>query len=147
MGINGPFIDAKDLEQATRDFRKAGGATKNLSAANKEVAKDVEKSTRAEAKGRGTAQQSKAANVLAGKGTVKSAILAIRNTKPRPFGIGAFLGAKQYPQFPEWVGNQHEVGPGAPLIVGDVLVRDGDKIAEVYAEKIMAVLSDKRLTK
>jgi hypothetical protein len=54
-----------------------------------------------------------------------------------PFGIGAFLGAVKYKQFPEWVGNTWalEVGQG-PYVIAPTIATNMDEIKETFIEML-----------
>jgi hypothetical protein len=78
-------------------------------------------------------QQRKAAAALLGKGTSREAQLSIRNTGRLPFGIGAFMGALQFKQFPIWVGNDWDIEvAGGPYVVGEAVRANLDEIVEEF---------------
>lgn len=138
----GPAVEVEGLVEARAAFREAGGKTSDISRGHRKVAKVVEERARSYARS-GTAQQSKAANVLAAKGTAKEAALAIRNTAARPFGIGAFMGAIRYRQFPAWVTNAWNIEAGegpyqvAPAIrdaLPEVLAAYDEEVASIFEE-------------
>lgn len=83
-----------------------------------------------------TAQQSKAfrdGSPLAPKGTVRFA--SIRLTGRPPFADGAMFGAKQYKQFPPWVGNTWEIGGGGgPVPLNPAIRETKDDIAQGYVD-------------
>lgn len=128
----------EQLRDFRRDLRKAGaGWPKQLNRINRKVADFVA----SEAQGRTeTAQQAKAARAIQGKGTVRQA--AIRISSAPPFAAGAFFGAKQYKQFPEWVGNTWEVGgSGGPYALNPAIRDNKEKIADMYADEFMRLAS------
>lgn len=127
-----PGVEIKNLVEVRAVLKAAGtvGTDKALRQAHKEIAKFVEGKSRAAAAG-GSAQQSKASSALLGKGQPLSAVLSIRNTAGVPFGIGSFIGSKQYPQFPQWLGNQYEVGEGS-YIVGPTIEENLPEIQDLY---------------
>lgn len=112
-----PAVRVDGARELSRKFRAATGSTKDLSKAHREVGRLVTDRSKSGASG-GTRQQARAASVLLGKGTSTEASVAIRNTGRIPYGLGAFLGAKQYRQFPPWVGNTWDLANGeGPYVV------------------------------
>lgn len=137
----GSVVDAKDVKRLARDLREAAGKVeggKLLRAAHKDTAKVAEEASRGKASG-GTAQQSSAASAIAAQGLQTSAVLQVRNMARIPYGIGAFVGAKRWPQFPAWVGNQYEPGASpsqGPYRIREALYETKDKVAEVWHDNI-----------
>jgi hypothetical protein len=122
----------KELRAAMRRMG-VEGAGKAIRVAHKNVAKLVEGRSR----GRGTAQQVKAARALLGKGTQKEAVLAIRNLGAVPFGIGAFMGAQRYKQFPDWVGNDWDLESGTgPYVIAEVIASGRQDIIEAFIDEM-----------
>ena len=109
------------VDELRRSLKAVDGGVKQLRKANKDVAKAVEGRSRSRS-GSGTAQQAKAAKALLGTGEASRAVLKIRNLGSVPFGIGAFMGALAWKQFPPWVGNNWTLGqPGeGPYVLRDV---------------------------
>lgn len=137
-----PGLRVEGLNELRAALKAAGEAKTGNAAlrqAHKEVAKAVEAWSKAAAAG-GTAQQAKAANALLGKGQPLTAILSIRNTAGVPFGIGAFMGAKRYTQFPPWLGNQYEVGEGS-YIVGPTIEGHMPEIEELFTTAIRGTIA------
>lgn len=137
---------ARELRTAMRRM-KVEGAGKALRETHKKVAKLVEGKVR----GKGDAQQQAAARALLGKGSQKSADLAIRNLASVPYGLGAFLGAegrfgwysaKRYSnssgsQFPEWVGNNWDLFNGiGPYVIADQIKANRQEILDSYLEEM-----------
>lgn len=123
------------IKELRSKMRKMGveGSSNALRKAHRNVAKLVEGRSR----GRGTAQQVRAANAILGKATSGKAFIGIRNTARVPFGIGAFMGAKQYRQFPEWVGNNWNLEAGVgPYVIADVISSGRDDIIESFIEEM-----------
>ena len=78
-------------------------------------------------------QQQRAAAALLGKGTAKEASIAVRNTGRVPFGIGAFMGALQYRQFPPWVGNSWDITAGeGPYVIAEAVAAAMPEIVEEF---------------
>lgn len=135
-----PAITIEGADQIRKSFKAAGGATKDLSKAHRQVAKVVERKSRANAKG-ATRQQAKAAAVLLGKGNASGASLAIRATSKAPFGIGAFMGALRYRRFPKWVGENWDVMEGTgPYVVAPTIAENRDEILDTFAEQVGDVM-------
>lgn len=124
-------IEIKGLKEWRRDLRKCGaGWTRHLAALNRGIAKFVE----GEAKGNWFRPvQVEAERAVRGVGTVQGARIGV-GTSP-PFAQGAVWGAKQYKQFPEWVGNNWEVGgAGGPYGINMAIRENKDEITESYAD-------------
>jgi hypothetical protein len=128
-------IEVEGIRELRNKMRKMGveGSNKALRTAHKNVAKLVEGRSR----GRGTAQQVKAAKAILGKGETAESIIKIRNLASVPFGIGAFMGAKQYKQFPEWVGNDWNLEAGTgPYVIAEVIASGRTDIIEAFVEEM-----------
>lgn len=128
-------IEVEGIRELRTKMRKMGveGSNKALRTAHKNVAKLVEGRSR----GRGTAQQVKAAKAILGKGMTAESLIVIRNLASVPFGIGAFMGAKQYKQFPEWVGNDWNLEAGTgPYVIAEVIASGRTDIIEAFVEEM-----------
>lgn len=131
MAGNGVAIEIKGLKEFRSGLRKAGhGWPRVLAQVNRDVARFVERKS----KGSGlTAQQAKAAGAVKGRGTQREAKITIGNSPP--FAIGAFMGALQYAQFPEWVGNSWDVGgAGGPYAINPAIRESKDDIVNAYGD-------------
>lgn len=74
---------------------------------------------------------------MLGKGTAGAAVLALRNTGSIPYGIGAYMGAKAYRQFPDWVGNNWDLAAGTgPYVVAEAISENLDEILELFETEI-----------
>lgn len=80
-----------------------------MTVANREIAETVAANVRAEASTHPFRVVAKAAPAVVGRGEQRGAKLVINKGREFKFADGAFFGAKQFPQFEEWVGNQHEM--------------------------------------
>jgi hypothetical protein len=130
-----PAVRVEGIRELRTRLRRmqVDGTNTALRAAHKNVAKFVEGRSR----GRGTAQQVKAARAILGTGDTAEAILKIRNLNAVPFGIGAFMGAVQYPQFPAWVGNQWDIEAGeGPYVIADVVASGRTDIVEAFIDEM-----------
>lgn len=135
-----PAVRVDGATELRQKFRSATGNTKDLRAAYRRVAKVVEGESRSRAPG-GTRQQGAAAKVLLGRGTSSAAQLAIRNTATIPFGLGAFLGARRWQQFPDWVGNDWDLLAGdGPYVIAEAMRDEREQILETFEEEIGAAL-------
>lgn len=126
------------VDELRRSLKAVDGGVKQLRKANKDVAKAVEGRSRSRS-GSGTAQQAKAAKALLGTGEASRAVIKIRNLGSVPFGIGAFMGALAWKQFPPWVGNNWTLGqPGeGPYVLRDVFDKDFDEaIIDPYLKEL-----------
>lgn len=137
---------ARELRTAMRRMN-VEGAGKALRETHKKVAKLVE----AKSRGKGDSQQQKAAKALLGKGSQKSADVAIRNLASVPYGLGAFLGAqgrfgwysaKRYSnssarQFPDWVGNNWDLFNGiGPYVIAEQIQANRQDILDTYLDEL-----------
>jgi hypothetical protein len=122
VGLKGLQRDLRAIDaELPRELRKI----------NAEAAKKAQEESQTEASGMGGVQ-AKAAAGLKASGTQTAAALVI-DARQLPYTLGAFLGAKKYPQFPEWVGNDWEPGgPGGPYAVGDALRKVAPKLIDEY---------------
>ena len=127
-----PAIRVEGARELARAFRKATGSSRELSRAHREVGRlATDKSKHAAISAR--PQQQRAAAALLGKGTAKEASIAVRNTGRVPFGIGAFMGALQYRQFPPWVGNSWDITAGeGPYVIAEAVAAAMPEIVEEF---------------
>lgn len=135
-----PAIRVEGLDETRKALRKAGsvGVNKAVRGAHKDTAKLVEAKSRARA-GSGTRQQASAAKSMLGKGTVREAVLAMRNTASVPYGIGAYMGAKAYPWFETWVGNDWDLAAGeGPYVIAEAIASNLDEILGLFETEIDA---------
>lgn len=131
------------VDELRRSLKAVDGGVKQLRKANKDVAKAVEGRSRSRS-GSGTAQQAKAAKALLGTGEASRAVIKIRDLGSVPFGIGAFMGALAWKQFPPWVGNNWTLGqPGeGPYVLRDVFDKDFDEVVvEPYMQELQALFA------
>ncbi len=137
-------IEVEGLKELRRSFDRADRKEldRGLRQAHKKVAKDVESDSRGAASG-GTAQQAKAIRAILGQGTPESSIIRLRNSAAVPFGIGAFMGALQFKQFPAWVGTAWDIEAGdGPYVVAETIARDMDDIQDTFLDEIGNVLDE-----
>ena len=121
------------LKELQRDLRAVSAdLPKELRKANLDVAKIVE----AEAKQRASdfgGVRAKAAPAIKGQAEQRRAKIVVDGNKV-PFALGAFYGAKQYKQFPDWVGNSWDAGgPGGPYAINAAIHDKEDEIVDAYA--------------
>jgi hypothetical protein len=132
----GPAVRVEGAKELSRAFRKATGTTRNLSRAHREVGRLVADRSKDRAAS-SAPQQRKAAAALLGKGTSREAQLSIRNTGRLPFGIGAFMGALQYRQFPAWVGNSWDIAvAGGPYVIGEAVRANMVEIVDEFERNL-----------
>lgn len=135
-----PAITIEGADEIRKSFKAAGGATKDLSKAHRLVSKIVERKGRTNAKS-ASRQQAKAATVLLGKGSAGAAAIAIRATSKAPYGIGAFMGARRFRQFPAWVGEGWDVMAGdGPYVVAPTIADNRDEILNQFSESVGEVM-------
>jgi hypothetical protein len=132
----GPAVEVEGLKELRRELKQLGPQwPKELRKANKEAADIAASASRSNAHG-GTRQQSAAASAIKASGT-QSAAQVVIDAGRVPFALGAFLGSRAYPQFPEWVGNSWEPGgPGGPYAVNPAIREKEDEIIETYGDAL-----------
>ena len=133
----GVAVEIQGLRQFQAGLRKAGsGWPKVLAGVNRDIAKHIE----GKAKGSylESAQQVKAERAISGRGTTRESKIVIGGSPP--FALGAFMGALQYRQFPQWVGNNWEVGgAGGPGAVNPAIRDSKEDIVDAYGDGLEAV--------
>lgn len=107
----GPVIQVENEAQVRRTFKALGGAGKDLTKANRQVAKLVQTLSRSEASGSSDPEQSSAVAAISARATQSAAQLQISSASV-PWALGAFMGSKQYPQFLPWIGNNWDLAQG-----------------------------------
>lgn len=115
-----------------------------MTAANRQIAERVASSIQDEARSRGGVL-AKAAPAVVGRGEQRAAKIAINKGTQYKFADGAFFGAKAWPQFEAWVGNQHEMswpvgvndeGPGrGPYAINPGIFAAIDDIERFYLDE------------
>ena len=74
---------------------------------------------------------------ILGKATARSADIAVRNLSSVPFGLGAFLGAKQYRQFPAWVGSSWDLDAGeGPYVIAPTIAARRQQITDMFTDEL-----------
>jgi hypothetical protein len=136
-------IEVVGLNDFRKELRNLGGRwPRELAKAHRDLAKSVASEARRFAVGTGPMQAHFAGRIY-GTGSAQRASIAVRSD-----ANAAFWGAKKHtgwyatkpgpPQFPEWVGNNWDVGvPGqGPLAINPTIFHEMDNITERYAELI-----------
>lgn len=143
MAGNGRIgLEVEGLVELRRSFAKADRKRLDagLRGAHKTIAKTVESDSRSAAAS-GTAQQQKAIRAILGRGDPTASIIMLRNNKSVPFGIGAFMGAVVWKQFPAWVGTAWDIEAGdGPYVVAETIARNLGEIVDTYAEAMADTL-------
>lgn len=108
------------------------------------IAEKVAENVRAKASTHRRRVVAKAAPTVVGRGEQRGAKLTINKGRQFKFADGAFFGAKQFPQFEEWVGNQHEMpwpvgandeGPGrGPYAINPGIFESIPEIEDFYLD-------------
>lgn len=139
MTASPPGIQVEGLRELRDAARKAGNRKeldKGLRQAHKKVAKDVEAGSRAEA-ATGSRQQRAAVRAILGQGRPETSIIKLRNNMSVPFGIGAFMGALAWKQFPPWVGQTWDVtAADGPYILAATIARELESIKQTFVDEI-----------
>lgn len=110
----------------------------SLRTAHDHVADDILAKIRAAT---GTRQQEAAIAAVVGGGTATGAEIGVAGTVP--FGLGAYLGALGYRQFPAWVGDSWdaETGAGGPYVVGPAVAASVPDIVDAQQRAIAEALT------
>lgn len=132
-------LEVEGLRELRQSFGKAGRKKeldRGLRDAHKKIAKDTESASKAAA-ATGTAQQARMIRALLGKGETEASVLSIKRSSAAPFGLGAFMGAIRWKQFPAWVGESWDIEAGkGPYVVAATIARQLPQIRESYADGI-----------
>lgn len=132
--IRGLEVEVRGLRDFQRELRRLSAELpRELREANLRVAQLIEAAVQ---RGNLSKQQAEAIEGVIAAAQQRFATIAF-DPRRVPFVRGAFFGAKRYPQFPEWVGNQWEPGAGGgPYVVADEIRSNFQQIIDVYGELI-----------
>lgn len=131
---SGVFIEGLDdfrreLRRANRDLAK-----QVMVEANVEVAEAVIEGARTKARGVGR-QQARAIETLRSARKQRAAVVRLgRNTDKWAWTLGAEFGAKAYPQFPPWRGNDENAGY---FLYPTIREKSRDEIPDIYLDAIV----------
>ena len=132
-----------------RDFQRELRAVdtklpRTLAVANKTAAEYVAERARRRAHSPGGVAAKSAPSIRAAGEQRRSKILI--GGKTWPYALGAEFGAKVYPQFKPWRGNQHdpgmEPGSGVGYFLYPTIRETRDEYLEIYARAIDQVMRD-----
>ena len=137
--VGGIRIEFEGVDEFRRLLSAATGKWDNvLRESNRQISQGLARKMRGATE---TRQQARAVKAIAPRGDRRGAVIVL-NKKP-PFAAGAFYGALQYRQFPEWVGNSWEVGgSGGPYAINPTIRDSMSDIIDAYGdafEKICAL--------
>lgn len=104
-------VKIENEAQVRKAFKDLGGAGKDLTKANRVVAKAALALAKAAASGSSDPEQTSAVNAITATATQSAASLRI-SSGSIPWAIGAFYGAKEFPQFLPWIGNGWDLNEG-----------------------------------
>lgn len=135
MGKPAASVEVKGLRELQLALRALGAEwPRELRKANVDVARIAQDASQHEASGLGGVQ-AKAAPAIKAGGEQLAAKIVVSATAAYPFALGAFFGAKKYPQFPPWVGNSWDPGgPGGPYAINAALRSKLDEITDAYGD-------------
>jgi hypothetical protein len=131
-------VRVQGLDDFRRELRRMGArVTTRLSAANQDVAdRLVVNPARREAQGQpgATGKLAEGSTIRAAR-RQKASVVVIGGTTKSPWALGAEFGAKQYPQFPPFRGNQFDSSGGdAGYAVHPVIRRNLPDIETAYLD-------------
>lgn len=140
-------IRIQGLRGLGRDLRGAGGRiAKIVPDANQQIADEfVVQPARQAAKSQpGSTRKLAKGNAVRAVKKPAAAVVVIGGTKKSEWALGAEFGAKQYPQFQPWQGNQFDVVGGGPGYVVHPTIRKNLEGIEKRYEHIVLEELDKR---
>lgn len=137
----GPVVHVEGLREFQRGLRDMD---RDLAREFRDALADVGRKSAEEGRYRaqgGTRQQAAAAYNIENRATMKAATISIGNGNNLPFAVGAFFGAKAWPQFPTWVGNSWEVGVAGqgPYHVNAAIADNVDQIEDDLGDLVEQV--------
>lgn len=129
--VGGIRIEFEGVDEFRRLLSAATGKWDNvLRESNRQISQGLARKMREATE---TRQQARAVKAIAPRGDRRGAVIVL-NKKP-PFAAGAFYGALQYRQFPEWVGNSWEVGgSGGPAAINPTIRDNLGEIVDAYGD-------------
>lgn len=102
--------------------------------ANAQTGREVRGWIRSEAAS-ATRQQRRMAGGIGSAGNSTQAVITMRNTPGAPGAMGAFLGSKNYRQFPAPIAPNWVVGgPGGPMVVNPTIRKHKDDIETIHLD-------------
>lgn len=126
-------IEVRGLREFRKELKGLGGTLpKDLAKANKRAVEVITSVAKAKAMAMGGVQ-AKAAPSIKAAATQRVAKLTIGDPR-RPFAIGAYTGAKRWPQFPEWDGPEIEEGAG--YAVGPAIISEEGRFMAAYEQEL-----------
>lgn len=128
-------VHVRGLREMQAGLRAASPKlARSMTVANKEIAAKVAAKAQSLARS-GTPVQAKASGTIVGAAGQRDAKIAINKGRQFKFADGAFYGAKAYPQFDPWVGNDWEVGgTGGPDAINPAIADMVPEIEEFYLD-------------
>ncbi len=132
--------DPKAVSKALREADKT--LPRQLGKVNAEALEPIAADARSRAQGDGGVRAHAAEAIKASKSASQLAI-TVSASGAHPEALGAYLGAKRYRQFPEWVGADWEVGesggiydinPAIAAGVNDLMDRYGDAVDQFVSD-------------
>lgn len=137
MAVGGRAVEVGGLKDLARALKQIDAELpKQLRKAGLAVAKLVADEAQQRARS-GTPTQRKAAAAIKAQAGAAKAAIAVKPTTAIPFALGAFFGAKAWPQFEPWVGASWTAGgPGGPAAINPAIAALDDQILAVYAETV-----------
>jgi hypothetical protein len=132
-------IEAKGMREFRRALKDAGKEwPKELRKAQRDLVKPIETTARAKATAFGGVRRKAKSAITARATTRETGIGVTIGTARYPFASGAFFGAKQYSQFPGWVGNDWEAASHheGPYAINAAVAEEADRIVETYGEMV-----------
>jgi septal ring factor EnvC (AmiA/AmiB activator) len=126
-------VEVRGLDQFRKELRQLDPALgRELGKANKRAAEVVASAARAKAMATGGVARKAAPDIktAAAQRAAKLVLDASRNG----YAIGAFTGAKRWPQFKPWQGPEIEEGKG--IAVGPAIVETEDEFLNAYGDAL-----------
>lgn len=138
-----PAVHVRGLRELRAELRATHSKLpRAMRIANTHIAEVVASNVRDKASTHRRRVVAKSAPAIVGSGEQRAAKIAINKGTRYRFADGAFFGAKQFPQFEPWVGNQHEMpwpagvndeGPGrGPYALNPAIFESIPEIEDFY---------------
>lgn len=136
-----PEIEVPDLGQFARDLRRIGDEFREeLKDLNQQAGQMVVDRARSIAS---APQQQAAAQDLRSRRRQREAVIALGSVgRSKAWARGAELGAKRWPQFPPWTGNQFEEWAGGDgYFLHPAIDQTADEVFEFYGRRLDEIAS------
>lgn len=125
------------LKQVAKQLRKADKElAKEFGKVNQKAADKIAKTAKSKAEGDGGVEAKASAAIKASR-TAGAVKVTVSSAGAHPYALGAFLGAKAYPQFADWVGTDWEPGgDGGPYALNPAIREELPGVLADYGDAV-----------